>query len=759
MQKQEDVTIDSPIDNSINLVEQKAKQKIKNKSYQTITGTFNHLNNQRKIKVHRNQIEKMQNFNNDLSHSNPTTNNDYKIAKLNSNRNDLLEQREDLLNKNPNLNTSLGHIEVQRDLERSAALQNNQKKRNRKTIQNKSIPHYKVTKNNINANRSSNNIELKDEHIRVQSSSDIRLDKNKFENAKNKTTSNKEQKYLKNISIRKNDDKYKLENTDDTVKTNIKNKNHLKGTTPKKDKNNSVKKAQRKKKDRQKIKKRSMFGSPLTSSSVGHRTKTQKVALAPSKAVSSIGGSIKGNFNKEIEENEMTEGVQFANAVVSPLSRKLRFETNNLVAKTVGFDRKAYKLGKIEKKIMKTDKKAYKAKKAQRKAIRKRAERKARASIMARKTSNKGIIARGRAMASQSWKQIKDKVRKVVQAIIAKIATSKALIAGSGLLLVAIIPVVVFLPIMMLTGGSALSSAEEEQSLIFSVGSLSPDVLQHEETVVEELQKHGLEEYKDLVLVLIHLESRGALPDVMQSSESIGLPPNSITDPKRSIEVGVNHLAKGIEQMNRYGVDIQTLIQAYNFGNGFIPFVASNGGTWTQRLSDEFTIQQANRLGWDSYGDPDYVSKAMQHLSVEGNTVTISGSFDLEGGNLSHPTPNALITSHFGWRIHPIEKTRKLHTGTDFGAPYGTPIFASADGVVIEAGRKGGYGLTVVIDHGSGVQTLYAHNQKLLVKAGQTVKVGEQIAEMGSTGSSTGSHLHFEVRVNGEYHDPINWLQ
>lgn len=408
---------------------------------------------------------------------------------------------------------------------------------------------------------------------------------------------------------------------------------------------------------------------------------------------------------------------------------------------------------------MKTDKKAFKIKKAQRKSIRKRANQKARATILAQKNGSKEIIARGRAMASQSWKQIKEQMIKAVNAIIAKIATSKALIAGSSLLLIAIVPVVIFMPILMLGGGSTITGSEEEHSLSLSVGSLSPEVLEHEDTVVQELSKHGLEAYKDLVLVIIQLESGGVLPDVMQSSESLGLAPNSITDPQKSIEAGVNHLAKGIELMNKHNVDIQTLIQAYNYGNDFIQYVANKGGTWTQELSNSFSAVQASGLGWSSYGDSDYVTKAMQHLTVEGNKVTLNVSFDIEGGKLAHPAPSAVITSHFGYRIHPITYERKLHGGTDFGAPFGTPIIASADGIVIEAGWKGGLGYAVVIDHGSGVQTVYGHNQKLLVTAGETVKAGTQIAEMGSTGTSTGSHLHFEVHVNGTYQDPMNWLQ
>jgi murein DD-endopeptidase MepM/ murein hydrolase activator NlpD len=140
-------------------------------------------------------------------------------------------------------------------------------------------------------------------------------------------------------------------------------------------------------------------------------------------------------------------------------------------------------------------------------------------------------------------------------------------------------------------------------------------------------------------------------------------------------------------------------------------------------------------------------------------------------GELSHPgaagaasfvtSPDRLlvptvgrVSSTFGPRVHPVTGRQGMHSGLDIAAPTGTPIAAAAGGTVTFAGVRGGYGNIVIIDHGDGRETRYAHADRMLVQAGQRVAAGEQVATVGATGTATGPHLHLEVRVDGNPVDP-----
>jgi murein DD-endopeptidase MepM/ murein hydrolase activator NlpD len=164
----------------------------------------------------------------------------------------------------------------------------------------------------------------------------------------------------------------------------------------------------------------------------------------------------------------------------------------------------------------------------------------------------------------------------------------------------------------------------------------------------------------------------------------------------------------------------------------------------------------------------DYAQAKLDRLGRA--TGLLKSSFAQVGANLSdrterwrkvpciHPVPGSLTMGRFGMRTHPILGVWAMHEGADFGARKGTPIVATADGVVRFSGWKPGFGYTVKVDHGGGCSTVYAHNSKNKVKKGQRVRRGEVIALLGSTGLSTGPHLHYEVRLAGNPKDPLQHI-
>jgi murein DD-endopeptidase MepM/ murein hydrolase activator NlpD len=179
------------------------------------------------------------------------------------------------------------------------------------------------------------------------------------------------------------------------------------------------------------------------------------------------------------------------------------------------------------------------------------------------------------------------------------------------------------------------------------------------------------------------------------------------------------------------------------------------------RASLESAIKKDQQTKQQYEKEQDYLIKQSQEIEQLIKNMQSQGNLKW-GGKMVWPMPtNKSIASKYGNRLHPIHKVWKMHTGVDIGAKWNEAIVAAADGIVIYAGTRGGYGNCIILDHGSGITTLYAHinNRGILVKNGQIVSAGQTIAKAGSTGVSTGPHLHFEVRKNGATQDPLDYVR
>ena len=177
-------------------------------------------------------------------------------------------------------------------------------------------------------------------------------------------------------------------------------------------------------------------------------------------------------------------------------------------------------------------------------------------------------------------------------------------------------------------------------------------------------------------------------------------------------------------------------------------------------LQDEYLNQRSLLAKYDAQIEEiegEIASLEKEQASIKKLIAQQAKALGSAPGSLARPVPGA-ISSGFGPRVHPIHGYSLMHNGVDMNGGSGQAIVSASSGTVIFAGAKGGYGNTIMVDHGGGMVTLYAHQSKFAVSAGQSVKRGQTIGYVGSTGVSTGPHLHFEVRVGGNPVNPAKYL-
>lgn len=278
---------------------------------------------------------------------------------------------------------------------------------------------------------------------------------------------------------------------------------------------------------------------------------------------------------------------------------------------------------------------------------------------------------------------------------------------------------------------------------------------------------YGISDYIGLAYALIMVENPGTdgTDDIMQSSESAGYPGPGYLTGEASVKQGCKHLAQQIKNGQDQNVDIWGVMQGYNFGSAYIPWLSNRGGVNTTDLAEVYSrTVVAPSLGNTTGATYPYVNAVSQadgrtYLYVNGGNFHYAAMIrqyvkvNESSGYVVPISKPVTVTSEFGYRYHPITGSYELHNGIDLvNGNATTPIYASAAGEVVIAGSyPDWYGNYVVIKHSDVLYTGYAHQSQLRVSVGDTVNQGQQIGNMGTTGPSTGPHLHFQFFTNGPW--------
>lgn len=369
----------------------------------------------------------------------------------------------------------------------------------------------------------------------------------------------------------------------------------------------------------------------------------------------------------------------------------------------------------------------------------------------------------------QAMMQRRSTVKTVKVAFVNTVHAVKLAASGMKVLVSAIIAggwiSVVVIIICCLFGGALYLFGDSSNTGYIPV---SEEVERYSPIISKYAKEYGISEYTELIKAVMMQESGGRGSDPMQASEcgyNTKYPhsPGAITDPEYSIKCGVQMLASVLKAAGCKSPSdmehIKLALQGYNFGGGYITWALEKYGGYSKANAVEFSKLQAKKTGMSAYGDPDYVEHVLRYYPI-GNT-----SYDIVNtgpGKLGLPIQNmkkSNISSPFGHRKSPGGIGSKYHKGIDIAFPTGTNVLACEAGNVEHAGWSKGFGKCIIISHGGGVKTTYAHLSKINVTKGQRVVRGQFIGEVGSTGNSTGPHLHLGVSVNGSYVDPQNgWI-
>ncbi len=297
------------------------------------------------------------------------------------------------------------------------------------------------------------------------------------------------------------------------------------------------------------------------------------------------------------------------------------------------------------------------------------------------------------------------------------------------------------------------SEEREPVSGAYIVSGIAPEVTRYEEYFRKYAKENGIEQHTEVIMAMTMQESGGRLADVMQSSESLGLPVNTLTDPEKSIEQGVKYFAQTLDEA---GGDLELALQAYNMGSGFINYVDEhNNGEYSKEMAIQFSNEMAAKMDWSRYGDVNYVDNVMRYVEEDESVPVDSNS----SGGWAMPLDEIRVTSEFGVRTHPVTgEAESFHGGLDFACTPEDDILSVKNGEVVEAIHSNvGYGNYVTVQHSENEFSRYAHMTSLSVSVGDSVSQGDSLGKCGTTGTSTGNHLHLEHMTElGQAHEDKN---
>lgn len=374
-------------------------------------------------------------------------------------------------------------------------------------------------------------------------------------------------------------------------------------------------------------------------------------------------------------------------------------------------------------------------------------------------------------VSSLKSKYISQKAKKAAAKKSTEQAAAKTIGAfgGSGLFIIAALVLFIIsaavVIILCICGSQAEEEERKRQNASSTTASVSDAVLQYAPLITQYANDNGIGRYVALLEAVMMQESGGMGVNVMQVDFT------SVSTVEESIQMGVSYFRTCLEMARVTSPEdidhIKVALQGYNYGTGYITWVWRNyDGEYTPENAQLFSDNQKALLGWQIYGDPQYVDHVLRyyHYGESGGVEFIT-----DGASFAWPVPgHTNITSGFGARWG------TMHKGIDIsdGNIQGVPVVASRAGTVTRAdnacthnypknsscGCGGGYGNRVEISHGDGTSTLYGHMVTITVSVGQTVEQGQVIGYIGSTGHSTGYHLHFEIKQNGVQVDPMLYL-